>query len=78
MRTDSTDVTAHIDRDGAYTFGWRSWFNPYREEKLLAHVFPDLGESAAADMLGELPIGERSRNFGHTAGPALAQLFDEA
>ncbi len=68
---------APMDRDGAYLTGWRD-FNPYYEEKLLRQAFPDLAETAAEDMLGELPIGVTPVNAGSGAGPALSQLFAEA
>ena len=55
----------------------RVTFNPYVEAKRLRQVFPDLAETAAEDMLGELPIGTVPANVGSGAGPALSQLFDE-
>jgi hypothetical protein len=65
------------DRDGAHVFKtFSGHFNPFIEEKILHGLFPDLCETAAEDMLGELQVWQRPVNAGSGAGPGLSQLFD--
>lgn len=68
-------ATIYVRDDGNYETTRIT--NPAHEAQLLRETFPDLGVCAGEDMLGELPSGERPRNYRGGVGPALGQVFDE-
>lgn len=51
-------------------------FDPLRERHHLNEIDPR-PLTAGEEMLGELPIGQRSLNHRDAVGPAFSQLFDE-